>query len=83
MFTYRIYYAWRRWRENGLNEISDLTKAMITSGKQIELNKRNRGWIKHCIGGIKPGNSNDAIDSLRNSCRLRELQMPKTSFPSP
>ena len=58
-----------------LNEISDLTKAMITSGKQLDWNKEIV-MDKHCIGGL-PGNRTTPI--VVAIAAAYGLTMPKTS----
>jgi len=58
-----------------INEISDLTKAMITSGKQLDWNKEIV-VDKHCIGGL-PGNRTTPI--VVAIAAAYGLTMPKTS----
>ena len=58
-----------------LDEISDLTKAMITSGKQLDWNKEIV-VDKHCIGGL-PGNRTTPI--VVAIAAAYGLTMPKTS----
>lgn len=58
-----------------LNEISDLTKAMIASGKQLHWNKKIV-VDKHCIGGL-PGNRTTPI--VVAIVTAYGLTMPKTS----
>lgn len=58
-----------------MNEISDLTKAMIASGKQLKWN-RDIVVDKHCIGGL-PGNRTTPI--VVAIVTAFGLTMPKTS----
>ena len=58
-----------------VNEISDLTKAMIASGKQLDWNKKIV-VDKHCIGGL-PGNRTTPI--VVAIVAAYGLTMPKTS----
>ncbi|NNE77236.1 MAG: thymidine phosphorylase family protein [Pricia sp.] len=58
-----------------INEISDLTKAMIRSGKQLNWNKEIV-VDKHCIGGL-PGNRTTPI--VVAIAAAYGLTMPKTS----
>jgi thymidine phosphorylase len=58
-----------------MNEISDLTKAMIASGKQLKWNKEIV-VDKHCIGGL-PGNRTTPI--VVAIVAAFGLTMPKTS----
>jgi len=58
-----------------INEISDLTKAMITSGKQLNWNKEIV-VDKHCIGGL-PGNRTTPL--IVAIVAAYGLTMPKTS----
>ena len=58
-----------------VNEISDLTKAMIASGKQLNWNKEIV-VDKHCIGGL-PGNRTTPI--VVAIVAAYGLTMPKTS----
>jgi len=58
-----------------IDEISDLTKAMITSGKQLDWNKEIV-VDKHCIGGL-PGNRTTPI--VVAIAAAYGLTMPKTS----
>ena len=58
-----------------LDEISDLTKAMITSGKQLDW-KKKIVVDKHCIGGL-PGNRTTPI--VVAIAAAYGLTMPKTS----
>ncbi len=58
-----------------INEISDLTKAMITSGKQLNWNQEIV-VDKHCIGGL-PGNRTTPI--VVAIVAAYGLTMPKTS----
>lgn len=58
-----------------MNEISDLTKAMIASGKQLKWNKKIV-VDKHCIGGL-PGNRTTPI--VVAIVTAYGLTMPKTS----
>ena len=58
-----------------INEISDLTKAMIASGKQLDWNKKIV-VDKHCIGGL-PGNRTTPI--VVAIVAAYGLTMPKTS----
>ncbi len=58
-----------------MNEISDLTKAMIVSGKQLNWNK-DIVVDKHCIGGL-PGNRTTPI--VVAIVTAFGLTMPKTS----
>lgn len=58
-----------------LDEISDLTKAMITSGKQLDW-KKQIVMDKHCIGGL-PGNRTTPI--VVAIVAAYGLSMPKTS----
>lgn len=58
-----------------INEISDLTKAMIASGKQLDW-KKEIVVDKHCIGGL-PGNRTTPI--VVAIAAVYGLTMPKTS----
>jgi len=58
-----------------INEISDLTKAMIASGKQLNWNKEIV-VDKHCIGGL-PGNRTTPL--IVAIVAAYGLTMPKTS----
>ncbi len=58
-----------------INEISDLTKAMIASGKQLDWNKEIV-VDKHCIGGL-PGNRTTPL--IVAIVAAYGLTMPKTS----
>ena len=58
-----------------VNEISELTKAMIASGKQLDWNKEIV-VDKHCIGGL-PGNRTTPI--VVSIVAAHGLTMPKTS----
>ena len=58
-----------------IDEISDLTKAMITSGKQLDW-KKEIVVDKHCIGGL-PGNRTTPI--VVAIAAAYGLTMPKTS----
>ncbi|HEA23708.1 MAG TPA: thymidine phosphorylase family protein [Pricia antarctica] len=58
-----------------INEISNLTKAMIASGKQLDWNKKIV-VDKHCIGGL-PGNRTTPI--VVAIVAAYGLTMPKTS----
>jgi len=58
-----------------INEISDLTKAMIASGKRLDWNKKIV-VDKHCIGGL-PGNRTTPI--IVAIVAAYGLTMPKTS----
>ena len=58
-----------------INEISDLTKAMIASGKQLDWNK-DIVVDKHCIGGL-PGNRTTPL--VVAIVAAYGLTMPKTS----
>jgi thymidine phosphorylase len=58
-----------------INEISDLTKAMIVSGKQLDWNKEIV-VDKHCIGGL-PGNRTTPL--IVAIVAAYGLTMPKTS----
>lgn len=58
-----------------INEISDLTKAMIASGKQLNWNK-DIVVDKHCIGGL-PGNRTTPL--VVAIVAAYGLTMPKTS----
>lgn len=59
----------------GINEIADLTKAMIASGVQLKWNKE-MVMDKHCIGGL-PGNRTTPI--IVSIITAFGLTMPKTS----
>ena len=59
----------------GIDEISDLTKAMIASGKQLNWNKEIV-VDKHCIGGL-PGNRTTPL--VVAIVAAYGLTMPKTS----
>ena len=58
-----------------LNEISDLTKAMITSGKQLNWNKEIV-VDKHCIGGLTGNRTTPIVVAI---AAAYGLTMPKTS----